>query len=44
MNKQDDWTEKTEDKEVRFVPKEGGTHDGRLSFTAGNLSSNWIDK
>lgn len=39
-----DSTEKMEDKGVRFVPKEGGTHDGRLSSTAENLSSNWIGK
>lgn len=36
--------EKMEDKGVRFVPKERGTHDGRLSLTADNLSSNWIYK
>lgn len=44
MSKQDAplTVEKMEDK--GFVPKEGGTHDGRLSLTAENLSSNWICK
>lgn len=46
MSKQDAplTAERMEDKGVRFVPKEGDPHDGRLSLTAGNLSSNWIYK
>lgn len=48
MSKQDAplTVERMEDffKRVRFVPKEGDTHDVRLSLTAENLSSNWIYK